>query len=39
MPDILAPHQKNNHLGDVGGVIADPFEMLRNEDQFDGTRD
>ena len=38
MTNILALHQKYDHLGDVGRMIADPLEMFSNEDQFDGAR-
>src|ERR1051326_6548550 len=38
MPDILASHQKNHHLGNVSGMVANPLEMLRDENQFNGTR-
>ena len=34
VPDILASYQKNNHLGDVCGMISDSFEMFRDEDQL-----
>jgi hypothetical protein len=36
MPDILASHQKDNHLGDIRRMITHPLEMFCNENQFDG---
>ena len=32
MTNILPPHHKYHHLGDIGCMIADALEMLRDED-------
>jgi hypothetical protein len=32
MPDILASHQKYDHLRNISGVIANPLEMLGDKD-------
>ena len=32
MADIVALHQKNNHLGGIGCMIADALESLCDED-------
>src|SRR5688572_12084850 len=37
--EVLAGGGEIDHLGDVGGVIADPFEILRNEQEVGGRRD
>src|SRR6516165_5628134 len=39
MPDILASHEENNHLCDIGGMVPHSLEMLGNEYEFDGPRD
>src|SRR5438105_8133401 len=38
MPNILASHQKDNHLGYVRRMVGDSFQVLRNEYQLEGTR-
>ena len=36
MADVAAGDEVDYVLGDVGGVVADAFEVLRDEDQFEG---
>jgi hypothetical protein len=37
MTDILAPNQKHDHLGNIGGMIANPLQGFCDKNQFDRT--
>ena len=39
MADVLALDQVDDVFGDVGGVVADAFEILGDEDQFERGKD
>jgi hypothetical protein len=38
MANVLALDDINDILGDIGGVVADPFEVLGNEDEFESRK-
>ena len=39
VPDDLSFDQVDHHLGEIGGVIRDPFDVFRNEGDPDGPAD